>query len=926
MCPIRILAARVRRTAGRMALALCLLSLAIPAALWAQPVPGGTRGQTPPPPPPGRPQAPPPVRATRANPQSPRVDGRLDDPVWRTAVFISHFVQKDPLEGAPISEETEVAAVYDDDALYFGARMHCPRPKEHIRATTSRRDQVGNSERFIVTLDTYHDRRTAYSFAVTATGARADYYHPSDNEYDRDYSWDPVWEARTAIDSLGWTLEMRIPFSQLRFRNQADQVWGVNYNRYIPADAEDDFLAPVPKSVVGWSSWFPELTGIEGIRPSRRLEIVPYVAGAGAFDSRRDPDDPFNDGSRFDGRTGGDVKLGLGPNLTLDATVNPDFGQVEADPAEVNLTAFETFFEERRPFFTEGSQLLQGNGPGYFYSRRIGAAPHGEPPGLLTEPRAGGGADTLKADFSDTPSNTTILGAAKLTGRMNSGLSIGALTAVTGRERASLYDSGRHREGKALVEPVTSTSVLRVQQEFGRDASTVGLSFTGVQRDIEAGDPVSGLLNRQALAGGGDWNLRFRGGEYALSGCAGFSRIAGEPEAITAQQTSSRRYYQRPDVDYVHFDSTRTSLSGYTGSLSLEKRNGRHWLWGVAGSLESPGFELNDAGQLYAADEQAAFAYLTYRETNPGRIFRSYSATLEHTETWNFGGDRQLADLELSAGGQLRNFMSVNLVMEGQPRAQSATLTRGGPSAGLGRNFECACYVSSNYTSNLQWTHSASYGWNELGGWGVSFGGSFSARAGGRWVFSVAPSYTRERPVRQYITTLDRGAGGTATYGRRYVLSWMDRSTLAAQFRLNYAFTPDMTLEIYAEPFAASGRYFNFGELAAPRSRDLREYGTDGTTVVRNVDAGGNATYTVTDGADVFTIARPDFNVLSFRSNAVLRWEWRPGSTLFLVWQQNRAGYSPEGRLVGPGRVWDSLSADGENILMAKVTYWLPVK
>ncbi len=564
------------------------------------------------------------VTAQRIPSHSLHIDGYLNEAAWQNTQFVTEFRQADPHEGEPSRLETRVGFLYDDHALYIGARMSADDPSRII-ALVSRRDAVLNSERIIISLDTYLDRRTAYSFGVTATGVRVDYYHPADSEFRRDYSFDPVWEAKTHIDSTGWTAEIRIPFSQLRFNGKPVQEWGLNINRWTPYYNEDAYWIYIPKNETGWSSRFGRLVGIQGVKPSRRLELLPYSATEATIDNTSNRNNPFYDQRRLDFRAGLDLKMGLGPNLTLDGAVNPDFGQVEADPAEVNLTAFETFFDERRPFFTEGAQLLRGGGPGYFYSRRIGAAPHGFAAG----------------DFVDQPQNTTILGAAKVTGRLNSGLSVGALTALTGKEYAATVSDSQQTAGRELVEPLTGYGVVRLQKEFGPDVSTVGVILTGLRRDVTPGEKLAETLNRQAYSGGGDWNLRFNGGDYELSGYLGFSYIEGDSNAIASVQNSSAHYFQRPDADYVHLDSSRTSLAGYTASLQLRKNSGRHWLWRFGGSAESPNFELNDIGRLRSADDLYLFGRLIYRENKPGSRYYSYSVNAAVSSGWNYGGVRQ---------------------------------------------------------------------------------------------------------------------------------------------------------------------------------------------------------------------------------------------------------------------------------------------
>jgi len=558
--------------------------------------------QAPPAPPPSTASAAPhkQVRAVRLDGTAIKLDGRLDDPAWTRAQWITDFTQKMPHEGAPPSDSMRIGILYDGDAVYVGARMYSKNPSR-IQAPLSRRDNTSQAEHLWVSFDTYHDRRTAYSFGVTASGVRMDWYHPTDNEYNLDAGFNPVWQAKAVIDSLGWTAEMRIPFSQLRFTDQPVQVWGFNADHWNPATSEDVFWIPVPTNRTGWSSYMGELVGIEGIKPTRRLELAPYSAGNATLTGRRDLRNPFDDGKNLAARAGADLKMGLGPNITLDGTVNPDFGQVEADPAVVNLSAFEVFFDERRPFFTEGAQLLRGNGPSYFYSRRIGAPP--------SCPQLG--------DYQECPQNATILGAAKVTGRLASGLSLGGLAAVTQREYVRTYDTATTTYGRAVVAPAAGYGVVRLQQEFGASQSVVGVTLTAVQRALGGDSLLEQRYNRQAYAGGADWIVRWKRGEYVLRGWLGFSDIRGDTGAINRVQRSGVHFFQRPDAGYVHYnDSTRTSLTGSVATLWLSKTSGS-WVYDLEAGWESPGYDPNDAGRLGNADGRFGFADLRYRQTTP---------------------------------------------------------------------------------------------------------------------------------------------------------------------------------------------------------------------------------------------------------------------------------------------------------------------
>ena len=832
------------------------------------------------------------------------LDGRLDEELWTTAPALTDFVQKDPVEGAAPTDRMEVRFVYDDDALYVGARM-LAMSCSAVQAPLSRRDDVQQAEYVLVSLDTFLDRRTAYTLGVTASGVRLDHFHPEDDENRRDREFDPVWEAHAQITDQGWTAELWIPFSQLRFNNQSEQVWGLNVQRWIPSRNEEVYWVLIPRTVQGWASRFGELRGIRNIPPTRRVELLAYAGGISRVSGDRNPADPFDSGANFNGRTGADLKMGLGPNLTLEATVNPDFGQVEADPAEVNLSAFETFFSERRPFFVEGSRLLNSQVVvNYYYSRRIGAPP--------TAP--------VQGDFIDYPRESTILGAAKLSGRLASGTSLGFLGAVTGNEFARTAEqNARDLTERTRVAPRTVWGVTRVQQEFGAATSTVGLMATAIHRDLDEGDPLAARLTRNALTVSGDSVLRFKQGEYEVRLQGGLSYADGDPEAILRLQQSPVRYLQRPDADYVTLDPNRHSLIGGKGGAEVERTSGRHWLWSSRLDLESPEFEVNDIGRLAQADGIQWLNNLRYRETEPGNAFRSYSVGLNSRAEWNYGGDRQTNGYGLNGSVTWLNFWSTSVSLNVARRTQDLALTRGGPSMQEPNRWEVNATVRSSSAARNRWNANVAYGRDEDGGLEFDTGVSLSVRPQPRWELSVGPSYERELTTQQYVAEL--GRTGTETFGRRYVFAHIDRSTTVMQTRLNYTFKPDLTLDVYAEPFAASGDFSNHGELAVPRTRLVRQYGTDGTTAEPLADG----TLHVTDGPDSFDLANRDFNVLSFSSNVVLRWEWQPGSTLFVVWQQDRFERTLTDVRVGGGDLFGSLSAPGVNFFLVKASFWLPL-
>ena len=837
--------------------------------------------------------------ATRTR-TAPVVDGRMDEPLWAQASIIEDFTALRPTPGAAPSERTRIYIVYDDDAIYIGAQL-LRRDPSSVPRMMSRRDGMAAAEKITVVFDPQLDRRTAVGFGVSAAGVRSDFRHTQDEEMrGRESQFDPVWAAAAHVDSAGWTAEMRIPFSQLRFPAREVQRWGLQINRWIPDRNEDVFWVMVPPSETGYVSRFGTLEGIEGVRSARPVEFLPYAAGDATRRASTTTKNPL--ARPYLSRAGVDAKMATASGLTLDVTINPDFGQVEADPAEVNLSAFETFFDERRPFFTEGSEMLRGNGAQYFYPRRIGAPPH----------------VSVSGDFVDTPSSSTILGAAKLTGRLPSRLTVGALTAVTAAERARTYDLDSLQTNSYAVEPRTAYGVLRLQQEVGTQASTLGMSLSAVNRDVAREPVLAARLAREAYFAGADWRIRFQQGKYAISGFIAGSHVAGDSAAIRRLQTASTRFFQRPDLTHVRYDPTRTSLSGYSAQLRADKDAGKTFLWGAEVKAESPGFEINDLGRMQSSDDIEYNADLQVRETVPGKYLQNWRLGFETRGARNYGGVHQMNSWSQNTSLTLKNLWSLNVRTTWELPATDDALTRGGPLMGKVANSRVEVRLNNPFGSRTPWRVSGGGGRDALGGHSRNVGGQLTLRTTDRLSMSVEPSWQQGLDPRQYITSI---GGGTRTYGRRYVFGHIDRTTISMKLRANLTFTPNLTLEGYAEPFVASGRYSRVGELAAARSSALREYGTDGTTMT--VDSTG--LMTIVDGAETFTLSNRDFHVLSFRSNLVMRWEWLPGSTLFLVWQQNRRTAEAFGDPARFDELWRTTRSAGDNFLSLKVSFWVPV-
>jgi hypothetical protein len=868
------------------------------------------------------------ARAIRAV-QPIQIDGRLDEEIWRTAHAITEFVQTDPLEGQPPSEPTEVRIVYDDDAIYVGAILYDSEP---VSTRLARRDSnVPSSDGFAILLDSYHDHQTAYRFAVNPSGVKRDVALSGGGGGDT--SWDPVWEVATAIVPEGWVVEMRIPFSQLRFTRNESQVWGLQIERSIHRNQEDVVFAFTPRLERGGVARFGHLEGIEGIPAARRLELLPYVAARAEYRQIAgaagvDFSNPFRSGSDYFGSTGLDLKYGITSNLTLDATVSPDFGQVEVDPAVINLTAFETRFDEKRPFFVEGAEIFRfgeggpmgstGRGPQLLYSRRIGRGPPTAVPG------------SPQAVYSDSPSASTILGAAKLTGKTSDGWSVGFLEAVTGRESARYVDAlGGHHD--MVVEPLTNYTVARVRRDFRNGQTRLGLIGTTVNRQLD--EPLlESRLRSSAYSAGIDFSHEWADRSWRLLGAFTPSHVSGTADAILLTQRAAARYYQRPDADHLDLKPDATSLSGYYAMLDLNKQSGSFQAK-VAVASASPGYEVNDLGFQTAADRIILDTNFSYIQPRPGRLFRRWDVRWSLPDAvWNHGGDRVMTELNAFGGVTFLNYWGMGWRLGFNPETANDRLTRGGPLSRDPRQFSGNFNISSDSRKN--YVGRVSYQWSRDDGdsWSRSLNTNVSYRPGSSWEFRVGPSLDRSYNAAQYVTT-EADPLAIHTFQRRYVFAGIDQTTLAIETRTNVTFTPNLSFELYAQPFFASGRYGPLKELRAPGVFDFLEYGSDIGSVERLDDGrflidpdGDPAT------ANQFFVRDPDFSVRSLLGNAVLRWEWRPGSTLFLVWQQSRSERLFARESLAADRIGHfDLARDvrglfdhrPENVFVVKMNYWL---
>ena len=849
---------------------------------------------------------PPAVTAVRAA-TAPVLDGRLDDAVWQIASPITGFRRDRPGDGNPAGERTEVRVAFTDDALYIGARMYDEHPGE-ISELRGRRDSfMQANDQFQVQIDSYHDHRTAFVFGVTPAGGRNDLVAPNDGYQGIDAGWDPVWTAATRVDSLGWVAEMQIPLSQLRFREAESQVWGINFRRDIFHLGEGVTWSWRPPTEPGWTSQFGHLLGLEGIRRPGRLEILPYAVSNTSYDQRADPASPFDDGSVTAGNAGIDLKYGLTNGLTLDATFNPDFGQVEADPAVVNLSAFETRFEERRPFFVEGSGLFGFGGMrglDFFYSRRVGQRP------ALSA--YGRGAHV------DQPQASTILGAAKITGRTESGLIVAFMNATTQREMARFTDGADMPIGEAPINPLSNMTAVRIRKDMREGNTLIGAIATGVVRDLDD-EAFTGLRDR-AFAGGVDFLHRFANRTYSLSGWAAGSYVHGDATSMLRAQLSPVRYYQRPDQNYVSLDPERTSLMGFAGQLSFGKEAGE-WTYGFEGSMVSPGFEMNDGGFQTIGDFFAISGGGGRRWTEPGKVFRGASVNLYGSESRNFGNQIIGRGLYLEANGQTNGFRSFRLRSNFRFRSLDTRSTRGGPGLLSPMNWNANLNMSGDGRNRISGSVNLNYSGDEEGSYGVTLAPSIRGRGEGWLSWNIGPRVSRSWTPAFYVAQVPDPLAGR-TWSRRYLFAELERTSVSATVRVDVAVTPVVTLQVYAQPFLSTGDYEGFSALKTPGTYDFLHYGQNGSTVLLSdefysVDADGPGP------GRTIRFPNPDFRVRSFRSNVVLRWEYLPGSTLFVVWAQDRFGQAREAGIDGIDDLRDLLNDPMRNVLVVKASYWL---
>ena len=862
------------------------------------------------------------------------VDGSLDETAWAAAKPITELVQGVPDEGKPPSQKTEIRILYDANAIYIGARMFDSLGAKGVRGALARRDQVMNgdnnltSDHIAFVFDTFRDKNSRTWFELNPDGVKGDHQNG-------DASYDPVWEGATRIDSLGWTAEFRIPLSQLRFSRAPEQVWGMQIWRTIDRRNEQDMWAFWRSNEFGGPAYFGTLEGIKVASQPRQVELIPYLTTRSKLEKPR-LGDPYHSSTDMNYRAGGDLKVNLTSNLTLDATVNPDFGQVEVDPASVNLSVFETTFQEKRPFFVSNSQYFSTGGFSCFfcsnvsslsliYTRRIGRSP--QLAGLLSG----------QSDFMDAADATTILGAGKVTGRTSKGVTVGVMDALTNRESARFRPIGGTEDETLEVEPLANYFIGRLKKDFRGGMTRVGTITTMVNRSLTNPQEVSSLRSN-AQAFGLDLDHYWANRQYSFNVQTALTHIGGDTAAIRSAQFSSARYYQRPGrtettdgLFSTTFDPNRRNLYGYGLYARLAKETG-NWLFETTQNWRSPGFEANDLGVLGRADYKWMMANVFRQWTTPGSWYRNLYTIWGAQQQWNYDGDRNEMDYHAWVEATFKNYMNFSTFVLLHPSTYDERLTRGGPTVihygynMLSTNFGTDSRARVVGNMQVQYIRPVD---NTEGG-RVAYYPSVTLKPSSRVLLTLSPSLDLDNTAQQYVTAVTDATVSPQFAGTRYVFGRLEQRTFSMDTRVNVTFTPNLTLEMFAQPFLASGKYTKFKEFAGVKSRDMNEFGRDnGSTVQTNTDAqtGALTGYTIDpDGpgaAPSFTFENPDFNLRSLRGTGVLRWEYRPGSTLYFVWTQERDGFDQFGDF-NFSRDRSALFRDRPtNIFQIKGTYWI---
>ena len=807
------------------------------------------------------------------------IDGELNEEDWTTGTWEGGFVQNRPYENNKPSQNTEFRLIFDNDNIYVAIKAYDSAPDSIVRRL-SRRDNLEGDNVGII-LDSYHDLRTGFSLSVSASGVKSDFIYANDGLIE-DPTWDPIWFTKTKIYPWGWAAEFKIPITQLRFEKNSNTIWGFEVTRQIYRHAELDLWQPIARNASGFIHFFGELSGMGAIQPKKQMDITPYLVSS-LHTYPKEEGNPFADGSDIHLKAGIDAKIGVTNNLTLDISINPDFGQVEADPSEVNLTGFESFFIEKRPFFIEGNNITRfplGFGDGdlsqeqLFYSRRIGRRPSGDP-------------DLKDGEFMKSPDFTSIIGAAKLTGKTESGWSVGVIESIGNEENAEIdFNGGRRKE---LIEPLTNYFVGRIQRDLNKGNTIIGAMMTNTNRKL-GNSSLNDLLHKNSSSAGIDFKQYFKNKSWVLELNSVFSRVNGNKNAIAETQNSTSHLFQRPDATRS-LNIERTSLTGQGGNFQFGKIEGNLNLMFLA-LWKSPGLELNDIGFLRSTDEILPVFYAGYKFNKPKGIMREANININEWNGWDFNGNFLFTGGNINGQIQLTNqwmfFGGINF----ETNILSNTILRGGPALKIPGSKNANFMVMTDPRKKFSVHYSGVHSWNEnKTGYMNLFSPELKFKPLNTIQIFLEPALNISMNDFQYVDGIYSGGKPN------YLMARINSKTLSLSMRVNYNITPDLSIEYWGQPFIASGKYSRFKSVVQPKANNyanrFKVFNNQNITLNSNtnyysVDEDNNSSID-------YSFENPDFNVNEFLSNMVLRWEYIPGSVLFLVWSQNRSFESDRG-------------------------------
>ena len=831
---------------------------------------------------------------------APNIDGDLDDKSWEIAEWSGDFIEWEPDENTPPSQQTKFKIVYDKKYLYVAFRCYDTEPDKIEKRLSRRDDFVGDGVAILI--DSYHDKRNAFVFIVTAAGVKVDEF-ATENGDNFDDSWNPIWYTATKLDDGGWTAEMKIPFSQLKFGKSKEQIWGLELSRMVFREDEWSVWQRLPQDAPGMVSEFGELRGLIDIQPQKQLEIQPFVVNQ--LDTYpKEEGNPFRDGSDFILNGGLDAKIGITNDLTLDLTVNPDFGQVEADPGAIALDGFQIFFEERRPFFVENKNIFDyefaDRNDNLFYSRRIGRSPQGR-------------ANLSSGEFVNQPNNTTILGAAKFSGKTKSGWSLGLLESVTGKMFAEVDANGERR--KELVEPLTNYLIGRAQKDFNNRNSYIGGIFTATNRKLESNLE---FLRKAAYTGGFDFKHNWKDRNYYLEGNVVTSHVTGSKEAITNTQNSITHLFQRVDASHVAVDPDRTSMTGTGGKLEMGKAGGGNWRYEGGVIWRSPELELNDVGFLRQADLIKQYLEVSRLFLKPTNFYRRMRLELEQYTTFDFEGNYNRIQYQFEGFINYKNNWWTEVGAAHKPRIFSNTVLRGGPRwRWSNENFGYLFFGSDqrkkfNFTLGYVNSQAAENNFSL-----ERYVMRFRYQPFDAFSLSAEIEYEENPNKTQYVDEVS--FNGTP----RYITANIDQRTFATSLRFNYSLNPNLSIQFYGQPFISRGTYTDFNYVNNPIAEKLDDRITvyNANQISRINNSGSYFVDENLDGNTDYEIEDPDFSFVQFRSNLVMRWEYIPGSEIFLVWSKGVTGFGDPMDSLGNNLDAQILNQEMDNTFLIKVTY-----